>query len=130
MSFSSKTKNEISRIDIDKSCCTVSELSALIRMIGSINIGGYHKINLKFSTENAAIARRIFSLLKTLYEIQPEIMVTRNRHLKKNNNYMMVVDNSEIANQILSDTGILSIKDDGLYKIDYNIDCKIIKISI
>lgn len=127
MSFSSKTKNELSRIKIEKNCCSIAELSALIRMIGSINIGGLSKINLKFYTENAAIARRIFSLLKTLYDIHTEIMVTKNRHLKKNNSYMMLVENTDVAKRVLNDTGILSIRDDGLYKIDYNINKTIIK---
>lgn len=127
MSFSSKTKNELSRKDIENTCCRVAELSALIRMNGSIHLTGFSNVSVKFSTENAAIARRIFTLLKLLYKINTEVMVRKNRHLKKNNSYIIVVDNSDEAKKILNDTEILTIKDDGLYKMDYTISNNILK---
>ncbi len=107
MSFSATTKNELSRIPIADSCCAIAELAALVRMNGTIQISGMKKVNLKFTTENAAIARRIFSLLKTIYDTEVEVMVRRNKQLKKNNNYLIVINNKDISKKILADVGFI-----------------------
>lgn len=121
MSFSSKTKNELSRMEIKDSCCAIAELSALIRMSGSIQLSGQGKMHLKFSTENAAIARRIFTLLKILYEAHTEVLVRRNKQLKKNNSYLIIIDDSENTERILRDTGIFSGDNDHFLKINYKV---------
>ena len=69
MSFSSNAKNEISRLETKEDCCVLAELAALVRMNGTIQIMGSNKYILKFRTENAAIARRIFSTLKKLVKL-------------------------------------------------------------
>lgn len=127
MSFSSKTKNEISRLQINNKCCNIAELAAIIRMNGSIQMTGLGKVKIKFSTENAAIARRIFSLLKAIYHVHTEVMVRRNRQLKKNNNYLVVVNDSEKSEKILNDVGILQKDKSQLIKINYRIPKSIIK---
>lgn len=127
LSFSSVAKNELSRIDSQNNECSLAELAALVRMNGSIQINGLRRMNLKFSTENAAIARRIFSLIKELYNIQTEVMVRRNKQLKKNNNYIIFIDYSNRAEEILIDTGVLEIDDEGNYNMNYSIPEQIIK---
>ena len=121
MSFSSKTKNELSRLPIEDRCCAVAELAAIVRMSGTIQISGMKKVNLKFATENAAIARRIFTLLKILYKADVEVMVRRNKQLKKNNNYLIVVNNMKTTKEILGDAGFLEKKDSSYYTINYKI---------
>ncbi len=127
LSFSSVTKNELSRIDSDSKDCSLAELAALIRMNGSIQINGLRRMSLKFSTENAAIARRIFSLIKNLYNIQTEVMVRRNKQLKKNNNYIIFIDHSNRANEILIDTGVLKIDDQDNYSMNYSIPDELVE---
>ena len=64
MSFSSETKNELARFkNVDKKD-KQAELSAIVRMAGTIQIAGLRKINIKITTELNSIARRIFKLLK------------------------------------------------------------------
>jgi len=127
MSFSSATKNEISKLPIDRECCSIAELAAIIRMSGTIQISGMRRISLKFVTENAAIARRIFVVLKNLYDANMEVMVRKNRQLKKNNNYMIVVMDTDISRKILKDVGLISDKDDMNLVIDHSIPENIIK---
>lgn len=127
LSFSSVTKNELSRIEISDKDCTLAELAALIRMNGSIQINGLKRMSIKFSTENAAIARRIFSLVKDLYNIQTEVMVRRNKQLKKNNNYVIFIDSQNKAEEILIDTGVLNRDKDDSYNISYSIPEHIVK---
>ncbi|NLY66224.1 MAG: DNA-binding protein WhiA [Tissierellia bacterium] len=127
MSFSSMTKNEISRLPIKNECCSIAELAAIIRMCGTIQISGIKKISLKFITENAAIARRIFSLLKMLYDTEMEIMVRRNRQLKKNNSYLIVVTNTDAANRILKALGLIRDEENSRYNIHYKVPDSLIE---
>ena len=127
LSFSFITKNELSRIEISDKDCALAELAALIRMNGSIQINGLKRMSVKFSTENAAIARRIFTLAKYLYGIQTEVMVRRNRQLKKNNNYVIFIDSQNKAEEILINTGVLNRDKDDSYSISYSIPERIIK---
>ncbi len=121
MSFSSSTKNELSRLEIKDKSCAKAELAALVRMGGSISIKGQRNINLKFSTENAAIARKTFTLLKYLYNINIDVMVRKNKQLKKNNNYLIVVKDTKNTRKILEDIGFLSYIEELNFKINHNI---------
>ncbi|TLS49343.1 DNA-binding protein WhiA [Paenibacillus antri] len=89
MSFAAQTKKELTMIEVDE-CCAKAELSALIRMNGSMRIAG-GRIALDITTENAAIARRIFTLLKRTYRLHAEVLVRKKMRLKKNNIYMVRV---------------------------------------
>jgi len=127
MSFSSTTKNELARIPIEDTCCLLAELAALVRMNGNIRILGRGKLNLRFITENAAIARRIFSILKETYDTEVEILVKRNRQLKKNNNYTINVNNSNISNKILIDVGFIQKTNRSMFNPSYKIKKEIIR---
>lgn len=126
MSFSSFTKNELSRIPIKNKCCAKAELAAIVRMNGIIQINGKNRISLKFATENAAIARRIFSLLKAMYNTDVDVMVRRNKQLKKNNNYLIVVRNTRSTKKILEDIGLIRTNGDDYFQVDYKIPQDII----
>lgn len=121
MSFSSDTKNELSRIQIDDDCCLLAELAALVRMNGTIQIKGLDKFKIKFNTENAAIARRIFSILKTRYDAEVDVLVRRNRQLKKNNNYLIEVSDNETSSRILHDVGFINDDDRNILNPSYKI---------
>lgn len=62
MSFASETKKELTTLE-GKDCCGKAELCALIRMNGSLSFSN-RKLVVDIQTENAAIARRIYTLLK------------------------------------------------------------------
>lgn len=111
MSFASTTKQELTRIESEP-CCQRAELSALVRMNGSIQLGK-GDFRLDVATENNAIARRTYSLVKQLYGLQPEVLVRKKVRLKKNNTYVvrMVSD----AARILQDLSILA---DGMKKVE------------
>ncbi|AOC58668.1 MULTISPECIES: DNA-binding protein WhiA [Bacillus] len=103
MSFASETKKELTNLDV-KDCCTKAELSALIRMNGSLSFSN-RKLILDIQTENAAIARRIYTLLKKKYDVTVELLVRKKMRLKKNNVY--IVRLVERAKTILEDLKIL-----------------------
>lgn len=114
MTFSSITKNEISKIAVTNKCCQLALLSALIKMTGTLQIHGINRIGITLSTENASIARLMFSLLKSCFEIDSRVVMRKNRHLKKNNNYTLHIDSDVGSQDILKMTGILSESNRGL----------------
>ena len=63
LSFSNDVKNELSRIETNDATGDKAELLGLLRMSGAIVIRGMN-IGIHFSTENAALARRVLQLLK------------------------------------------------------------------
>ncbi|WP_337103544.1 DNA-binding protein WhiA [Paenibacillus sp. YIM B09110] len=104
MSFAAQTKKELTLIEAD-SCCERAELSALLRMNGSVSVSS-RKVVLDISTENAAIARRIYSLLKKHYVMHVELLVRKKMRLKKNNVYIVRIPSG--VQEILSELGIVS----------------------
>ncbi|WP_059172071.1 DNA-binding protein WhiA [Bacillus sp. FJAT-27445] len=103
MSFASETKKELTAIE-GKPCCGKAELSALIRMNGSLSYSN-RKLMVDIQTENAAIARRIYTLIKKNYPIQVELLVRKKMRLKKNNVY--IVRLAQDTKEILEDLKIL-----------------------
>ncbi|MEK4028059.1 DNA-binding protein WhiA [Pseudobacillus sp. FSL P4-0506] len=103
MSFASETKKELTTLEV-KDCCARAELSALIRMNGSLSFSN-RLLVVNIQTENAAIARRIYVLLKKNYEVEVELLVRKKMRLKKNNIY--IVRLKERARDILEDLAII-----------------------
>jgi cell division protein WhiA len=105
MSFASETKKELTQIESDD-CCGRAELSALIRMNGTLSFSN-RQLSLDIQTENAAIARRIYTFLKRFYPSFPvELLVRKKMRLKKNNVYICRVRDG--SKQILEDLFIIS----------------------
>ncbi len=90
MSFAAETKRELAAIFEDSYAGKIAELSALIRMNGTIQLSN-HNVILEIQTENAAIARKIFSLIKVTFGVIAEVMVRKKMRLKKNNIYVVRV---------------------------------------
>lgn len=87
MSFAAEVKKELTGLAVQKNLAQ-AELAALIRMNGSLSLSN-HQFVLNVQTENAAIARRIFTLLKEHYNVRSELLVRRKMKLKKNNVYIV-----------------------------------------
>ncbi len=87
MSFAAQTKKELTMVATD-GCCERAELSALIRMNGTVVLTG-KRVALDISTENAAISRRIYTLLKRHFTVPTELLVRKKMRLKKNNVYVV-----------------------------------------
>jgi len=86
MSFTSVVKNEVSKLEIEE-LEAITELSAIIRNIGVIDN------SIKIIIENASVARRIFSLIKKLFQISPKITVRRGYNFNKNYIYILEISN-------------------------------------
>ena len=81
MSFSSQVKEELLHIRPEKHCCMLSELSALTQTCASLRLSGGGRVRVVYETENAALAKRIFLLLKRRLEITPVLEFNRHKRL-------------------------------------------------
>lgn len=115
MSFSLTVKNELARIKQEKEIAQLAELSALLRTTGGISIVGLNRLSFTVSTENSAIARRVFRLLKTCFGINAPIELSER---KKGNLYRIHVPHERGANEILERIGIIEMEEDGLHLLD------------
>lgn len=129
MSFSSVAKSELCRITDEKKCCQLAELAAIMKMSGTIHINGKNGLSFRIATENPAIARRVFTLLKNVFGIQTDILVKKNSTFKKSNVYIVVISPDLGAKEILLKTGILKQHSDGTIGINNKIYSELIKKS-
>lgn len=111
MSFSTDVKNELARLEPRDANCDKAELLALLRMSGAIILRGLN-IGIHFSTENAALARRVLRLLKDNYQVQTEVVITRSRRLKKNNRYQVQVMPAPQVSKAMTELQLLSVEGD------------------
>ncbi len=120
MSFSSKVKGELSRyVDITKGEA-LAQISAIMKVGGTIGFSG-KGISFRITTESPSSARLIFTLLKDHFNIHSKLMVKKSNSLKKNNIYMVVINEDMGVRDLLKKTGILK-EVDGIMSLDYRID--------
>ena len=84
-----------------------AELSAVLQMCSTMNFDS-SGLHLTVKTENATTAKRIYKLLKERYDVVTQLSVIRKMKLKKNNVYVIRVENK--AMEILKDLEIFTDK--------------------
>lgn len=103
MSYASEVKKELTQLEVHREHAK-AELAALIRMNGTVGLVD-KKFILNVQTENAAIARRIYVLLKDHFDVESELLVRRKMKLKKNNVYIVRLKHG--TKEVLSDLSIM-----------------------
>ena len=105
MSYSSQTKEELCRLEPDSVCCLLAELSGIVSAAGSVIYRGGGEKRLSIETENNAVARRTFRLLRDVFDVQPELVTLRRSRLGGRNAYRVEISGSE-ASFVLEGCGI------------------------
>jgi len=90
MSFSSNAKAEVCRTRFEGECCELAELSAILHTAGLISISD-GVFSLRIDTENAAVARRAFTLIKQLFGLHTKTQMHSNP-LKRNHIYSLIIE--------------------------------------
>lgn len=75
MSFSFKVKEELSKQCAVARHCRIAEIAAIISMCGKISVSENNHYVVKIQTENLAVAKKYFTLLKKTYNIDTEILI-------------------------------------------------------
>lgn len=108
MSFSAGVKEELSRQTGNARHCQIAELAAIISICGHVKISGNDRFSVKIQTENLAVARKFFTLLKKAFKIGTEVSVRKNMNAHHNIFYSVVVTEHEMALQLLQATRLLN----------------------
>ncbi len=104
MSFSGKVKEELSRQNSIARHCQIAELSAIISLCGIIKISETDKYMVVIHTENVAVARKYFTLLRKAFNIYTEISVRVSPKMKI---YTIAIKRHEDAVRVLQATKLI-----------------------
>ena len=123
MSFASETKNELARIEPEKKCCQLAEISGFLRVAGSLRLAGGGKFRIVITTENPAIARHYKKLIREYFGIETRLEIGEGTAVGKSRSsrhyaYSITIDPENLSEQILRETGILLIKEGNNYISD------------
>lgn len=105
MSFTSEVKDELSRVEPTCSQCDKAELSAILRVEGTLSIGEEGP-RLELATETASVARTAIRLLHGVYDLETELTVRRSV-LHKSHNYLITAPAQPRLTDSLHDLGII-----------------------
>ncbi len=106
MSFNTDVKEELSRIEPTCSHCERALLAALIRIEGTLLIGGQGRYRLEVVTDAPSVARLTWRLLHETYDLRTEL-TTRRSVLHKTPNYLINVPAQAGLESALHDMGVL-----------------------
>lgn len=124
MSFSSKVKEELSRQLSPARHCQIAEIAAILSLCGRIQISENNRYRVKIHTENEAVARKYFTLLKKTYNINTDISIRHSSSLNKNRSYVLSVNDDETARKILMTCRLM--KPFGVIEEDFSISDSLI----
>ena len=105
MSYSSRTKEELCRLEPDSICCLLAELSGIISVAGSVILRGGGDKRLSIETENTAVARRTFRLLQEVFDVQPQLITLKRARLGGRSAHRIEISGDE-ASFVLEGCGI------------------------
>lgn len=101
MSFSSDVKDELSRQFSSARHCQIAEVAAIISLCGKVSILKEGQFSVRVHTENVAVARKYFTLIKKTFNINTEISIRQNAYLKKGRTYTITIQGRENSMKVL-----------------------------
>ncbi|MBR2822506.1 MAG: DNA-binding protein WhiA [Clostridia bacterium] len=80
-SFAGGVKDELIRLPMGKSCCQISEIGALTRTSGHLQVRGGGRLTVTYRMEHTGTARRLYQLLKTRLQVSPVLRYAQSPRL-------------------------------------------------
>lgn len=110
MSFSGMVKEELSRQMGTARHCRIAELAAILCFCAKVE--HFPEGNkLKIQTENETVARKCFTLLQKTFNIEKEIFVRENSHLKRVKIYVIEISDPKEIQVILQGTKLVMCRE-------------------
>ncbi len=97
MSFSSDAKEELIRQPMEKPCCMLAELSALTQTSGSLGFQGAGRVSVTYQVESAALARRIYTMLKRSLNVSPQLHFVQHARLGGRTSSVLTLEGEDAA---------------------------------
>ncbi|MDO4287971.1 MAG: DNA-binding protein WhiA [Eubacterium sp.] len=113
MSFSSSIKKDLCALVTEDKGGWRAELSAVIASSAKITVDEKEQMTLHLTTENPAVAGRVFKTIKGLYGVTAKVSILRTKKFKDHRAYHLAIEDFEAAERILKDTRILRRNDQG-----------------
>lgn len=107
MSFSEDVRSELAAIEPVRRCDRLAELSALFHTAGALHLRGRGRVALHLDVSDSAVARRAFSLLRSL-GVGSEIRTYRSRAFAQATRYQLHVAGELAALAVLREAGVVS----------------------
>ena len=106
MSFTAQVKDELSRVEGSCPQCALAQLSAIVRVCGTLSFRGPGRYSIRVSTETGAVARTMIKLTHELFDVETRLTV-RHSNLHKTRNYLIEIPEQEELEEDLVRLGIL-----------------------
>lgn len=106
MSFTAQVKDELSRVEPATQTGELAQLSALMRVCGTLSFRGSGRYSIRIATETGAVARTIIKLTHKTFNLETSLTVRRSV-LHKTRNYLIEIPEQEELADDLVRLGIL-----------------------
>ena len=113
MSFSGMVKEELSKRIGTARHCQIAELAAIFSSCGHMECVSGGGKELRIQTENEAVSRKCFTILKKTFNIETDITVRESSHLKKGSIYTISLSNPADVREILEAAKLLADGNNG-----------------
>ena len=107
MSFTAEVKDELSRVEAPSPVAELAQLSALVRICGTLSFHGSGRYSIRVATETGAVARTVIKLTHKLFDLETSLTVRRSV-LHKTRNYLIEIPEQEGLDRDLVRMGILA----------------------
>lgn len=101
MSFSSSVKDELSRQMPGARHCQIAETAAILSLCGRVKISASDHFWIEIHTENVAVARKYFTLLKKTFNIRADVSIRSGINPGRSRTYIVAVREHEEALKVL-----------------------------
>ena len=110
MSFSSTVKEELSRQLTPARHCQIAEMAAILSLCGRVKISASDHFAIGIHTENLAVARKYFTLLKKTFNIKTDVLIRRGLLPARSMTYVVAVREHADALRVLQAAKLLDAK--------------------
>ena len=101
MSFSSSVKDELSRQMPGARHCQIAETAAILSLCGRVKISASDHFWIEIHTENVAVSRKYFTLLKKTFNIRTDVSIRSGINPGRSRTYIVAVREHEEALKVL-----------------------------
>ena len=99
MSFSSRVKEELSRQWSPARHCQIAETAAVLSLCGRVKISAADRYAIEIHTENLAVARKYFTLLKKTFNINTDVSIRQGMVPARSRTYVCLLYTSDAADE-------------------------------